>query len=96
MVVTENPSQGVLIDFDFAAQVNQDGSPMNGFLPSPGTITFRAIDLLNDDQPTRSYYRHDLESFFYVLVWMLQSRTPEKPEIEFELWFRGDWHRMRI
>lgn len=40
-----------------------------------GTIAFRALDLCQDDLP-QHMYRHDLESFLYVLVWMVMTYRP--------------------
>jgi hypothetical protein len=36
--------------------------------PRTGTPTYLAIDLLKDNPPHHTY-RHELESFFYVLLW---------------------------
>ena len=35
-----------------------------------GTVPFMALDLLNEDGPTPKHlYRHDLESFLWILIW---------------------------
>jgi Fe-S-cluster containining protein len=36
--------------------------------PRTGTPTYLAIDLLDEDPPPH-VYRHELESFFYILLW---------------------------
>jgi hypothetical protein len=90
MVLPDEPTQGVLIDLDIAARVDEKGAPLDNFpLPYPGTIGFRAVDLIKPDPPTQSFYRHDLESFFYTLVWIAQSRTEVSPDVRFGIWFGG-------
>lgn len=56
--------KGMLIDFDLAKE--QDGGP-SGARHRTGTMQFMAIEVLRGLDHT---YRHDLESFFYVLLWM--------------------------
>lgn len=82
MVDASNPSQGVLIDFDFAALVNENGDPLgNEVFMHAGTFSFRAHDLISPLRPLKAYYRHDLESFFLVLLW-IQSKYPNgKPAV---------------
>ena len=49
------------------------------------TMPFMAVDLL-EQSPTVHMYRHDLESFFYVLVWITsrfhKGKEIEKPPLE--------------
>ncbi|KAG6978399.1 hypothetical protein FocnCong_v011876 [Fusarium oxysporum f. sp. conglutinans] len=61
-------SKGILIDFDNAMDVEIE--PENTYSLS-GTKTFMAIDLSrgSDDRVLHTY-RHDLESFFYVFLFM--------------------------
>ncbi|KAK7690101.1 hypothetical protein QCA50_006747 [Cerrena zonata] len=40
-----------------------------------GTPTFMAIDMLASDRPEHEY-RHDLESFYWVLVWFIITHNP--------------------
>ncbi|EUC60699.1 hypothetical protein RSOL_361000, partial [Rhizoctonia solani AG-3 Rhs1AP] len=56
-----------LIDADLGKSVNKLGTPSSN--PRTGTLPFMAIDLLVEAPPPH-LYRHDLESFFYVLVWI--------------------------
>ncbi|CAE6474389.1 hypothetical protein ACGC1H_006210 [Rhizoctonia solani] len=56
-----------LIDADLGKSVNQLGTPSSNH--RTGTLPFMAIDLLVAVPPPH-LYRHDLESFFYVLVWI--------------------------
>lgn len=95
MVHPDDPTQGILIDLDLAARVNLDGTPVAGFLPQYGTIPFRAIDVLHEDAPSVSYYRQDLESFFYVMIFILQRRTDVMPEEVFSRWISGPWGHMK-
>ncbi|KAJ7215018.1 hypothetical protein GGX14DRAFT_696571 [Mycena pura] len=57
---------GVLNDFDFAIQLNDEPRSSK---QRTGTKPYMAIDLLVP-QPPSHLYRHDLESFLYVLVFL--------------------------
>jgi|ERR1700733_8350489 len=98
MVDSSNPSQGVLIDLDFAARVAEHGNPLNGELfPPAGTINFRAFDLLTPHKPQKAYYRHDLESFFYTLLWIqmhyVDGKKLDNPWTNsFDFNFDGTWN----
>ncbi|RXW17820.1 hypothetical protein EST38_g8038 [Candolleomyces aberdarensis] len=63
---------GVLNDWDLASRTDH-----LGFVPYPdsirrrGTHIFMAIDfLIPAKRPVEHFYRHDLESFFYILIWV--------------------------
>ncbi|OAA62914.1 serine/threonine-protein kinase Sgk2 [Cordyceps fumosorosea ARSEF 2679] len=56
--------KGMLIDLDLAKK--RDSGP-SGARHRTGTMQFMAIEVLRGLDHT---YRHDLESFFYVLLWM--------------------------
>jgi hypothetical protein len=58
---------GVLNDFDLAVQLNNE--PHSTSKQRTGTKPYMAIDLLVP-QPPYHLYRHDLESFLYVLVFL--------------------------
>ncbi|KAF8125516.1 hypothetical protein K438DRAFT_2002097 [Mycena galopus ATCC 62051] len=58
---------GVLNDFDLAVQLNDE--PRSTSKQRTGTKPYMAIDLLVP-QPPYHLYRHDLESFLYVLVFL--------------------------
>jgi hypothetical protein len=73
-------STGVLIDFDLAIDTTRDGS--SGATHRTGTFDFMARGVLEGDVPHTPL--HDLESFFYVLLWLCiyygkggQRRSPE-------------------
>jgi serine/threonine protein kinase len=66
----------VLNDFDLA--VSADVKTISS-KHRTGTKPFMAIDLIHPD-PTVHMYRHDLESMFYVLVW-ITSRFHDGQEI---------------
>lgn len=55
---------GMLIDEDLAKEI---GSGRSGARHQTGTMDFMAIQVL---QRVAHTYRHDLESFFYVLLWI--------------------------
>ncbi|KAG8705376.1 hypothetical protein FRC11_009085 [Ceratobasidium sp. 423] len=56
-----------LIDVDLGKSVDRLALPSSNH--RTGTLPFMATDLLVTDPPPH-LYRHDLESFFYVLIWM--------------------------
>ena len=62
----ENDPKGFLIDLDLAKPVDSTGS--SGAPHRTGTMQFMAIEVLQSSA-THSW-RHDLESFFYVLIWI--------------------------
>jgi serine/threonine protein kinase len=61
--------KGILNDWDMASLLDDVGEvPISTARHRTGTIPFMAIDLLQAKPPIH-LYRHDLESFFYILVW---------------------------
>jgi serine/threonine protein kinase len=65
----EGGVNGVLNDWDMASILNQLGEvPAKSATHRTGTPRFMAHELL-DDTPPAHLYRHDLESFFYILIW---------------------------
>ncbi|KAJ4308018.1 hypothetical protein N0V84_012350 [Fusarium piperis] len=70
--------EGMLIDLDLAKE--RDSGP-SGARHQTGTMQFMAVEVLRRVDHT---YRHDLESFFYVLLWMCarQSWHNDFPEPE--------------
>jgi len=64
--------KGMLIDEDLAKEI---GSGRSGARHQTGTMEFMAIQVLQRVDHT---YRHDLESFFYVLLWMCARRAWER------------------
>lgn len=61
--------RGVLNDWDHAARVGDNGESLRSTAHArTGTWPFIALDLLVEDPPPH-LYRHDLESFFYILIW---------------------------
>ncbi|EGE79109.1 serine/threonine-protein kinase Sgk2 [Blastomyces dermatitidis ATCC 18188] len=63
---------GMLIDLDLAKEI---GSGRSGARHQTGTMEFMAIEVLLNIDHT---YRHDLESFFYVLIWQCARHGWEK------------------
>ncbi|KAL8647621.1 MAG: hypothetical protein Q9210_005451 [Variospora velana] len=63
---------GMLIDVDLAKEI---GSGRSGARHQTGTMEFMAIQVL---QRVAHTYRHDLESFLYVLLWICARRAYEK------------------
>ncbi|KAL2820656.1 hypothetical protein BJX63DRAFT_279816 [Aspergillus granulosus] len=62
----------MLIDLDLAKKLDGNAS---GARQQTGTVQFMAIGVLQKADHT---YRHDLESFFYVLLWMCAYRSWER------------------
>lgn len=62
----ENGRTGFLIDVDLAKEVGSEGKPHAPH--RTGTMEFMAIEVLERTAPHT--YRHDLESFLYVLIWI--------------------------
>jgi hypothetical protein len=62
--VAEGDPKGRLIDMDLGKELN---SVPSGASHRTGTMHFMAIEILQGKGHT---YRHDLESFFYVFIWM--------------------------
>ena len=72
-IIITNPEEsggfaGILIDLDLAKVL---GSGRSGARHQTGTMEFMAIEVLQGIDHT---YRHDLESFFYVLIWLCARR----------------------
>ena len=68
-IIITNPEtaggrKGMLIDLDLSKE--RDSSP-SGARHQTGTMQFMAVEVLRTADHT---YRHDLESFFYVLLWL--------------------------
>lgn len=63
---------GMLIDMDLAKEV---GSGRSGARHQTGTMQFMAIEVLRKVAHT---YRHDLQSFFYVLLWICARHVRER------------------
>ncbi|KAI3317111.1 serine/threonine-protein kinase Sgk2 [Xylariaceae sp. AK1471] len=61
--------KGMLIDLDLAKV--RDSGP-SGARHQTGTMQFMAVEVLRTVDHT---YRHDLESFFYVLLWMCARQS---------------------
>jgi serine/threonine protein kinase len=59
---------GMLIDLDLA---KEEGKCPRGARHRTGTMEFMAIEVLLGISQT---YRHDLEAFFYILVWLCARR----------------------
>lgn len=61
-------SRGILNDFDMAMEIT-DGVPNStNSHHRTGTLPFMARELLGVINPEH-LYRHDLESYFYILIW---------------------------
>lgn len=73
-IIITNPEaadgfKGMLIDLDLAKE--RDSGP-SGARHQTGTMQFMAVEVLRRADHT---YRHDLESFFYVLLWICARQS---------------------
>lgn len=81
MVDPSDSTIGVLIDFDHSTRVAaDDGSPILVKPRVTGTPPFLAMDALRETPPPKPYFRHDLESFLYVLVYILTHHDEQGNE----------------
>ncbi|KAK7680253.1 hypothetical protein QCA50_016762 [Cerrena zonata] len=75
LMVDPHIKKGILNDFDLATVAHNDtvdALPLNGN-DRTGTMVFMALDLLDEKAlqgKTPRLYRHDLESFCWVLLWI--------------------------
>ena len=97
MVEKDNEAKGVLIDLDLAILANGEATlqcrPAIG-----GTLPFLSVDLLLDAPPLRHMYRYDLESFIWVLAWILIRFNEDGVEINpsgLSGWYTGTRNEMR-
>ncbi|KZV64382.1 hypothetical protein PENSPDRAFT_171019 [Peniophora sp. CONT] len=73
---------GVLNDWDLATDIES----MHDGLERTGTVPFMALELLDDSSgQIKHQYRHDLEAFYWVLVWLCY------PEHTFMKWETGSY-----
>ncbi|KAI9780023.1 MAG: hypothetical protein M1816_003194 [Peltula sp. TS41687] len=87
---SEGEPKGMLIDLDLAKELNSGPS---GARHRTGTMEFMAIEVL---EGTAHTYRHDLESFFYVFLWIVieygQEDGPGLPETSrLRRWYKGTY-----
>ncbi|CAA7261237.1 unnamed protein product [Cyclocybe aegerita] len=87
---TDWPSSrwGILNDFDLGSEIDADGNVQSSNANHrTGTLPYMATDLISRPVPRNPhvqyvppshYYRHDLESFFYILVFASTRYTFDK------------------
>ncbi|KAG6917058.1 hypothetical protein DXG01_004030 [Tephrocybe rancida] len=86
--VTDGTKKGILNDWDMASFVDEnDEIQLSTATHRTGTVPFMAKDLLVATPPPH-LFRHDLESFFYILVWAAvhhdfsaKTRRPTVPAV---------------
>jgi len=86
---------GIVNDFDLATWIDHSATNKD----RTGTIPFMAIDLLDGglDRCTPRLYRHDMESFVWVLAYITVARIEYKncaikisPLLKVNAWFKDD------
>ena len=75
--------KGFLIDLDYAQQHDREQSTC-----ITGTAPFMALELLLEKHRCHTW-RHDLESFFYVLIWLCTY----DPYTTLDSWAHALWRR---
>ncbi len=66
--------QGFLIDLDYACELQSSPTHVPGEVPHTFSTPFLALDLLSaGNKPQVHHYRHDLESFYWSIVWLVLS-----------------------
>jgi hypothetical protein len=91
-----NPDKkkGVLCDFDL---VTLRTAPHKRGEQRTGTVPFMAIELLHKnyfDGKIQRIYRHDVESFIWVLVWVVMHHDPNWARYKF--WHTSAYEYCRI
>lgn len=100
-IIITNPEKadgfrGMLIDLDLA---KEDGKGPSGARHRTGTMEFMAIEVLLGISHT---YRHDVEAFFYVLLWLcarrgwnLSARLERRPKMSMlSRWYSGSYEEI--
>ncbi|RMZ90674.1 hypothetical protein DV736_g2093, partial [Chaetothyriales sp. CBS 134916] len=84
--------KGMLIDLDLAKEL---GSGRSSARCRTGTMEFMAIEVLLGISHT---YRHDLESFFYVLIWQcarrgweFSNKPTDQSRSKLRAWYTGNY-----
>ena len=86
----------MLIDLDLAKELN---SRLSGARHRTGTMEFMAIQVLEGHTHP---YRHDLDSFFYVFLWIIIQHNPEggekqlPKESELQEWYTGSYRALAL
>jgi hypothetical protein len=84
---------GMLIDLDHAARIDENGLTINtGARTMPGTYEYMALEIIEGEGEVSHTFRHDVESFFWVLlsIGLLDGREKgdDKP---IQKWYRGGY-----
>ncbi|RPB19120.1 hypothetical protein L211DRAFT_663635 [Terfezia boudieri ATCC MYA-4762] len=83
---------GALIDLDYAVEIGSTDGKASGAADRTGTYPFIAMGLLANREMHR--YRHDLESFLYVLLWVCcypvtLDPNPKQSDMMDDIWPRS-------
>ncbi|KDN39407.1 hypothetical protein RSAG8_08813, partial [Rhizoctonia solani AG-8 WAC10335] len=68
---------GRLYDFEFVVEEARDDNEVHSVADRTGTFAFMPIAILSatEMQPVRHHFLHDLESFFWVFMWLIFIRA---------------------
>ncbi|KAG8732583.1 hypothetical protein FRC11_012489 [Ceratobasidium sp. 423] len=89
---------GSLFDFEFMVRECRHSSEVRSIADRTGTIAFMSAQILDatEKQPVVHSFMHDLESFFWVFVWLIFSRAKRENRLDtynrkqFGMLFVGD------
>ncbi|KAF8310715.1 uncharacterized protein EI90DRAFT_3139258 [Cantharellus anzutake] len=98
MVEKDNEVKGVLIDLDLAIIIKGGDALQSQRSTLAGTLPFLSVDFLEGTPPERPMYRHDLESFVFVLAWILIRFDEEGEEADHDqlrTWYTGGRDQMK-
>ena len=97
MVDITDLSKGVLVDFSMAVldKDQKTGKQLDHDSTQDIAPYYRAIDLCQDDPLPRSLYRHELESFFYALCYILAYRAKVHEEYPLADCGNGTWEDIK-
>ena len=93
-------AKGILNDWDLAAKVDEKGDiPISQRCFRTGTKPFLSLNLLQTPSPPH-HYRHDLESFFWILIWAalhydLNGKKTVKRKEVISRWCDGSFEEAR-
>lgn len=101
IILTDCDFRGMLIDVELGKVT---GSSQSGARHQTGTVQFMAIGVLRGEAHT---FRHDIESFFYVLLWicgrlswekgiLCDRKTPKAmlQDVVFTKWYRNTFEEI--
>lgn len=96
MVLASDEGHGILVDLDFATRRDDPSLEKHGYGYCTMSAPFMAMELLHDSPSIRHLYRHDLESFFWSLCWILvhYHRGKRIAHLPLKDFYQSTWTKM--